>query len=229
MKKLVAELNWMERGVDGIVMDLGVSSPQLDDAKRGFSFLKEGPLDMRMDLAQKLDAYTWLHEASEEELSSVFRDYGEERFSKRIAKAIVLARAVKPIINTQELAAIVSRANPKWEKHKHPATRVFQAIRIYINDELHELQFGLESCFDVLAVGGRLLVISFHSLEDRCVKHFMRKYAQCSDFPLGVPVREDQMHIRSKCIGRATRASEQEVKSNPRARSAVLRVMEKLA
>lgn len=228
IKEWINKLGWNEK-INGIIMDLGVSSPQLDDAKRGFSFLQKGPLDMRMDLSQKLRACDWLNQASEQELTKVFREYGEERFSGRIARAIVKARTDRLIEDTAELADIVSKAHPRWEKHKHPATRVFQAIRIYINDELRELQMGLESCLDVLAVGGRLLVISFHSLEDQLVKRFMRKHASGGDIPLGLPVREDQLNIRLKCIGRSVRASDLEVASNPRARSAILRIMEKVA
>ena len=163
--------------VSGILLDLGVSSPQLDKADRGFSFMQAGPLDMRMDSHQHLTAERFINEGSEQTLADVFFEYGEERFAKRIARAIVAARAITPIRDTAVLADIVKAANPKWEKHKHPATRVFQAIRIYVNQELTDLVACLDQCLDILAIGGRLAVISFHSLEDRIVKQFMQRQA----------------------------------------------------
>jgi len=227
LKLWLEELN-LSKKVSGILLDLGVSSPQLDNPKRGFSFMSDGPLDMRMDMTQQLTAAKWLNSAPVEEIAQVLREYGEEKFARRIANAIVMERKIAPIVTTLRLAAIVSKANPKWEKHKNPATRSFQAIRIFINNELQELSACLEQCLEVLAVGGRLLVISFHSLEDRIVKQFIRKYSRGGDIPIGVPLRQDQLTIRLKVIGSAYRASAAEIKRNPRARSAVLRVMEKL-
>lgn len=227
IKEWVEELN-MTGKISGILLDLGVSSPQLDNPLRGFSFLKDGPLDMRMDLTQKFTAADWINHAKEAEIAQVLYEYGEERFARRIAKAIVNERVQMPIVTTKRLAEIVSRANPKWEKHKHPATRAFQAIRILVNSELSELQDCLEQCLEVLAVKGRLLVISFHSLEDRIVKQFMHKHISGGDIPSGVPLRQDQLNIRLRSVGRAIRASVAEIHNNPRARSAVLRVMEKI-
>jgi 16S rRNA (cytosine1402-N4)-methyltransferase len=227
LKEWVKELKMIGK-IDGILLDLGVSSPQLDDPERGFGFMQQGVLDMRMDRSQPLSAKAWINKAKEEEIATVLKDYGEERYARRIAKAIVAARKVAMIETTERLAAIVKEANPRWEEHKHPATRAFQAIRIFINNELDELQRGLEVCLDVLAVGGRLVVISFHSLEDRIVKQFIKKYETGGDIPKRVPLRRDQLIIRVKKIGRPIRADAMELQSNPRARSAVLRVMEKL-
>lgn len=199
--------------IDGVLLDLGVSSPQLDDAERGFSFLKDGPLDMRMNNAIGMNAADWINSAREEEIANILYEYGEERFSRRIAKAIVEERKIAAIVTTKRLAEIVSAANPRWERHKHPATRSFQAIRIFINSELDELKKVLLQALEVLCVGGRLAVISFHSLEDRIVKNFMREHNRA------------QLKIISKII----RPTDDEVKFNPRARSAILRVGEKLA
>lgn len=215
--------------VDGILLDLGVSSPQLDNPERGFSFMQEGPLDMRMDLTQSISAAKFVNEAEVNEMASVFRRYGEERFAGRIARAIVEARAVTPITTTLELAEIVKEANPKWEKHKHPATRVFQAIRIHVNQELTDLSSCLEQCLDVLAPGGRLAVISFHSLEDRIVKQFMRDKEQGNRPPPEVPVRYEETKTNFKRVGKAVMPQENEINENVRARSAVLRIGEKLA
>ncbi|KTD49124.1 S-adenosylmethyl transferase MraW [Legionella quinlivanii] len=215
--------------VDGVLMDLGVSSPQLDDAERGFSFLKEGPLDMRMNLHQKLDAATFVNRTDEQEMKEVFRKYGEERFAGRIARAIVAARQQSPILTTQALAEIVKAANPKWEKHKHPATRVFQAIRIYINDELSDLEKALKSSVDVLKIGGRLAVISFHSLEDRIVKQFMKAMEEGNRPPPGVPVKYNEIVKKFRRVGKAIMPEESEIKENVRSRSAVLRIGEKLS
>jgi 16S rRNA (cytosine1402-N4)-methyltransferase len=227
LREWVEELEWSGK-VNGVLLDLGVSSPQLDEAERGFSFMQSGPLDMRMDVTQKLTAAAWINSAKASEMEHIFRLYGEERFSKRIANAIAEARARMPIETTGQLAEIVKQAHPRWEVGKHPATRVFQAIRIFINDELSELRNCLEQCLEVLAVHGRLLVISFHSLEDRIVKDFMYKNVQGGDIPIGVPIRQKDLQIRLKRIGRAIRASDDEVRNNPRARSATLRVMEKV-
>lgn len=215
--------------IDGVLLDLGVSSPQLDNPERGFSFMYPGPLDMRMDLNQCLDAEKFINQAKVEELTQVFRDYGEERFAGRIARAIVAAREHTPINTTQLLAEIVKEANPKWEKHKHPATRVFQAIRIHINQELSDLSICLNEVLDALVVGGRLVVISFHSLEDRIVKQFMRAKEQGARLPIGVPVRNSEIMTCFKRVGKAIKANESEIKQNNRARSAVLRIGEKTA
>lgn len=215
--------------VDGVLLDLGVSSPQLDDAARGFSFLRDGPLDMRMDQTTGMSAAEWLNEVKESTLCDVLKQYGEERFAKRIAAAIVEARKEAPIERTKVLAEIVAKAVPFREKHKHPATRTFQAIRIVINNELKELSDCLDQSLEVLKIGGRLVVISFHSLEDRIVKRFMKKEEKGGDFPAGLPVRPEDFHPRLKIVGRAIRSTEQEVQSNPRARSAVLRIAEKIA
>lgn len=177
----IAEQGWEQ--VDGILLDLGVSSPQLDDASRGFSFQKDGPLDMRMDTHRGPTAAQWLADAGEKEIARVLKEYGEERFAKRIARAIVAARTEQPITTTKQLSAIVAAANPAWEKGKDPATRAFQAIRIYINHELDELDECLSQVTDLLVPGGRLVVISFHSLEDRRIKQFMRKQSKGDDFP----------------------------------------------
>ena len=171
--------------VDGILLDLGVSSPQLDDGDRGFSFLHDGPLDMRMDTSRGETAAQWLSRAVESDIAAVLKDYGEERFARRIAAAIVAAREDSPLTSTAQLARVVSEANPKWERHKHPATRSFQAIRIKVNRELEDLQDLLSGALDMLRIGGRLVVISFHSLEDRLVKRYMRDMARGEKFPPG--------------------------------------------
>lgn len=215
--------------VDGILLDLGVSSPQLDQPGRGFSFMQQGPLDMRMDLTQELSAATFVNEASDEEMAKIFRTYGEERFAGRIARAIVEARKLQPITKTLEFAEIVKEANPKWEKHKHPATRVFQAIRIHVNQELSDLTDFLENSLEALAPGGRLAIISFHSLEDRIVKQFMRNREQGERLPLEVPVRYEVTTTDFKRVGKAIMPQDSEIKDNVRSRSAVLRIGEKLA
>lgn len=215
--------------VNGILLDLGVSSPQLDTPERGFSFMQQGPLDMRMDLTQDLDAQQFVNEAEADEMAEVFRVYGEERFAGRIARAIVAARTLNPISSTLQLAEIVKEANPKWEKHKHPATRVFQAIRIHINQELSDLTRFLNDSIDVLAPAGRLSIISFHSLEDRIVKQFMRNKEQGERLPLEVPVRYEEIKTNFRRVGKAVMPNDSEVKNNVRARSAVLRIGEKLA
>jgi 16S rRNA (cytosine1402-N4)-methyltransferase len=215
--------------VNGILLDLGVSSPQLDQAERGFSFTKDGPLDMRMDPASGISAAEWLAQAEMKQIAEVLKTYGEERHAKRIARAIVEARVRAPISTTMQLAEIVSMANPSWEKNKHPATRSFQGIRIYINSELDALQRVLKSVIDVLAIGGRLVVISFHSLEDRIVKRFMRDQAKGDRFPPGVPVTQESLQPRLRLVGKAVRSSEDEIATNPRARSAILRVAERFS
>ncbi|WP_439105698.1 16S rRNA (cytosine(1402)-N(4))-methyltransferase RsmH [Congregibacter sp.] len=221
-----------ERGlgaVDGILLDLGVSSPQLDQAERGFSFQQDGPLDMRMDRGRGESAADWIAVASEQEIIDVLRQYGEERFAKRIAGAIVKARSETPLTRTAQLAAIVREAHPRWEKHKHPATRSFQAIRIRVNRELDDLADLLSLALSVLAVGGRLVVISFHSLEDRLVKRHLRDMSRGPQLPRNLPVRDAESGAQMRLLGKAVRASEAEVDENPRSRSAIMRCAEKLA
>ena len=214
-------------GVDGVLLDLGVSSPQLDDAARGFSFRRGGPLDMRMDTSRGQTAAQWLETASEAEIREVIRDYGEERFAKQIAKAIVAARQGGPVVTTGQLAAIVGAAVRTREKHKDPATRTFQAVRIYLNQELAHLSLALPQILDLLTPGGRLVVISFHSLEDRIVKRFMRDAAR-ADVPIRLPLRESELpQPRLRLIGKPVRPSAEEIAANPRARSATLRVAER--
>lgn len=214
--------------VDGILLDLGVSSPQLDDAQRGFSFLRDGPLDMRMDTRTGYTAAQWLAHAKEHDIAKVLREYGEERHAKRIARAIVNERVVTPIETTGQLAAIVSAANPAWEKHKHPATRAFQAIRIFINQELNELQVTLNQALEALAIGGRLAVVSFHSLEDRIVKRFIRHHARAENIPVDLPVIASMIRSRLLGLGRGIKPTAAEIEENSRSRSAILRVAEKL-
>jgi 16S rRNA (cytosine1402-N4)-methyltransferase len=215
--------------VDGILLDLGISSPQVDDASRGFSFRNDGPLDMRMDTTRGMSAADWLAEVPERQLEKVIRDYGEERFAFQIAKAIVARRAVEPISSTRQLAAIVANAVKTREKGKDPATRTFQAIRIFINQELEDLEAGLNAAFELLAPGGRMSVISFHSLEDRIVKQFMASKAKVEQPDRRLPIRAvDLPQPLMKLISK-TKPSDLEVGENPRARSAVLRVAERLA
>ncbi len=218
----------IEGRVNGVLMDLGVSSPQLDDPGRGFSFLRPGPLDMRMDPTRGRPAAAWLAEAPVEELADVIRRYGEERHARRIARAIDRARREAPIDTTARLAAVVASAVPEREPGKHPATRTFQAIRIFINGELEELEAALPQTLDVLAPGGRLAVISFHSLEDRRVKRFIQQEARGDRFPPDLPVPYSALTPTLKPVGKAVRATAAEVADNPRARSAVLRVAERL-
>lgn len=214
--------------VNGVLMDLGVSSPQLDDASRGFSFMRDGPLDMRMNPQQSPSAAEWLAEADEKDIADVIYRYGEERFSRRIARLVVARRQEEAIETTRQLAELVSEAVPKKEKHKHPATRTFQAIRIFINRELEDLEIGLKAAVDRLAPGGRLVVISFHSLEDRVVKRFMRDLARGPQLPKGIPVTAEQEASAFRLIGKAAKAGAEEVEDNVRARSAVMRVLERV-
>ena len=212
--------------VAGVLLDIGVSSPQLDDASRGFSFMRDGPLDMRMDTTQGETASEWLDRADEKEIREVIFRYGEERFAKQIAAAIVAAR---PIRSTSQLAEVVGRAVRTREPGQHPATRTFQALRIHVNQELEELMSVLPQCVGALAPGGRLVVISFHSLEDRVVKNFIRTRSAADTLPRGVPVRaKDLPTPELRPIGKAVKPSDAEVRRNPRARSAVLRVAEKI-
>jgi 16S rRNA (cytosine1402-N4)-methyltransferase len=216
--------------VDGVLMDLGVSSPQLEDAGRGFSFRLDGPLDMRMDVSRGITAGQWLATASENQIGEVIRTYGEERFARQIARAVVAARSRGALDTTRQLAQIVEDAVRTREPGQDPATRTFQAIRIFINQELEELSLALAQGLELLQEGGRLVVISFHSLEDRIVKRFMRDNAQPAPVPRGLAVREaDRAPPRLRLVGKPVRASQAEIAANPRARSAMLRVAEKLA
>lgn len=231
LEAVVSKRGWLG-GVDGVLLDLGVSSPQLDDPQRGFSFLRDGPLDMRMDPSQGLDAATWINEATAVEIANVLYQYGEERLSRRIAKVIVQAREIERITTTGQLARIIEKVYPKQEKHKHPATRSFQAIRIFINQELAALESVLPQLITVLAVGGRMCVITFHSLEDRIVKQFIQYEVTGESYPAHLPLTEQQLQAlrktRLRKIGKSITASADEVKANPRARSARLRVAEKV-
>jgi 16S rRNA (cytosine1402-N4)-methyltransferase len=224
-----------ERGllgkVDGFLLDLGVSSPQLDDAERGFSFMKDGPLDMRMDPTSGQSAAEWLARADVDDIAWVLKTFGEERFAKKIARAIVHDRVTEPYVRTRQLAEMIARVNPSKEKGKHAATRSFQAIRIYINSELDEIETALNGALQVLAPEGRLSVISFHSLEDRLVKHFIRKHEKGPEVPHGIPLTEAQLAggRKLKSVGKALKPSEHEVNENSRSRSSVLRVAQRLA
>lgn len=228
MLEFVAEAAGVAGKVDGVLFDLGVSSPQLDDPARGFSFLRDGPLDMRMDPGQGESAAAWLARARETDIAHVLKTYGEERYAKRIARAIVQARQESPITTTARLAAIVTAANPAWERDKHPATRAFQALRIYINGELEALEASLPQAVRALAPGGRLAVISFHSLEDRIVKRYMRREARGEDLPRHLPLLPNAAQPTLRAVGKARFPAEAEVRDNPRARSAVLRVAERV-
>lgn len=217
--------------IDGVLLDLGVSSPQLDDPERGFSFMRDGPLDMRMDPTRGISAAQWLTEAKEEDIAWVLKNFGEERFSKRIARAIVERNQTEePLTRTKHLASLIAAVSPVKEKHKHPATRSFQAIRIYVNSELDEIRQALTGALSILAPGGRLSVISFHSLEDRIVKQFMRNESRGPQVPRGLPLTEAQLKAHGapslKLAGKM-KPSEQEISVNPRARSSVLRFAEK--
>jgi len=215
--------------VHGILMDVGVSSPQLDDAVRGFSFRRNGPLDMRMNPLAGQSASQWLAHVAEQELIYIIKNYGEERFARRIARAIIIERQQAPITTTNRLAAIIRKASPFTEKGKDPATRTFQAIRIYINNELEELQQALLQAIPVLAPKGRLAVISFHSLEDRITKQFIRKFERGDDFPPDLPVTSSQLTPQLRRIGKVIKPGADELAMNVRARSACLRVAERLA
>ncbi|MCQ4295730.1 16S rRNA (cytosine(1402)-N(4))-methyltransferase RsmH [Pseudomonas stutzeri] len=225
----VAQRGWTGT-VSGVLLDLGVSSPQLDDPERGFSFLNDGPLDMRMDPSRGVSAAEWIARAEADEIARVFKDYGEERFAKRMARAVVQRRADAPFERTADLAKVLTEANPAWEKGKNPATRAFQGLRIYINNELGDLESGLDAALEALEVGGRLVVISFHSLEDRIVKQFMRRHAkgEADKLPRDLPIIPKAFEPRLKLLGKPQYASDAEVKANPRSRSAVMRVAEKL-
>ncbi|MFO6423289.1 16S rRNA (cytosine(1402)-N(4))-methyltransferase RsmH [Motilimonas sp. KMU-193] len=218
--------------VDGVLMDLGVSSPQLDDAERGFSFLRDGPLDMRMDPTSGISAADWLAKADVDDIAWVLKTFGEERHARKIARAIVMDRVERePYTRTKPLAEMIARVNPSKEKNKHPATRTFQAIRIYINSELEEIDRALMGSLDVLKPDGQLSVISFHSLEDRMVKRFIRNQEKGPEVPAGLPLTEEQLNQGRtlKSVGKAIKPSKEEIEQNPRARSSVLRVAKRLA
>ena len=214
--------------VSGIVADLGVSSPQLDDASRGFSFRNDGPLDMRMDRNEELNAASWLQQASQQDLRDTFKSFGEERYAGRIARTIVERRAIFPLATTRQLADLVAECVPSHEPDKHPATRTFLAIRMRVNRELREITDFLPQCVDLLRQGGRLVVITFHSVEDRIVKRFMRDAQIGAPGPVGVPFRNSEFHPTLKIIGKALRPSASEIHGNRRARSAVMRVAERI-
>lgn len=228
LSRIVSERDVCGR-VDGLLMDLGVSSPQLDTPERGFSFLYDGPLDMRMDYSSGLTAAQWLAEVDEQDLIRVLFDYGEERYARRIAKAIVEQRRTAPLLTTRQLAELIADTLPFREKHKHPATRTFQAIRIAINRELEELTKGLTDAVGVLRPGGRLVVISFHSLEDRIVKRFIRAESGAKYDPGRLPIKDSEIGKGAlQRVGKAVKASIEEVAQNPRARSAIMRVAERI-
>ncbi len=236
MQRILQEMG-IEK-IDGVLLDLGMSSPQLEETSRGFSFRSEGPLDMRMDTSSGQTAAEWLTTVTENQLEKVIKDYGEERHARQIARAITMARTRQPIVTTLQLAEIISaivRARQRQrqrENMRHPATRTFQAIRIHLNQELEELSLVLPQCVELLKPGGRLVVISFHSLEDRIVKQFMRAAANSNELPRGIPLREKDLKRFSKqklkLIGKAIRPNEHEVTENIRARSAVMRVAERI-
>ena len=222
---LLNEAGWS--WVDGVLLDLGVSSPQLDEPERGFSFRNDGPLDMRMDPDTGQSAADWLAHEDEKEIARVLREYGEERFAKRIARRIVEVRQEQPVTRTVQLAELIREAVPFEDRYKHPATRSFQAIRIRVNEELPQLDEALRQAVDHLGPGGRLVVISFHSLEDRRVKRFMRDLSRGPQLPRGVPVTAEMEETGFRTVGRAVQASEAERSLNVRARSAVMRVLER--
>jgi 16S rRNA (cytosine1402-N4)-methyltransferase len=227
MERYVREWG-VDEGLDGILLDLGVSSPQLDDPDRGFSFMGDGPLDMRMNPLQGVSAKEWLAEAPERELTRVFWEFGEERYARRIARSIVMTRQKQRLETTGQLARLIENTIGRREKNKHPATRCFQAIRIFVNDEMAHLAKGLVEAIEVLRPGGRLVVISFHSLEDRLVKRTIKEAARPGQVRRNIPQHPDLKPVL-KAIGKAIKASESELSVNPRARSAVMRIAEKLA
>ena len=216
-------------GAAGILLDLGVSSPQLDRAERGFSFLRDGPLDMRMDSSCGVSAAEWLNMAAEADIAAVLKNYGDERYARRIAAAIVRERSIASIESTGRLAKIVATAHPSWERGRHPATKSFQAIRIHINNEMQDLDRFLSEVIDALEIGGRLVVISFHSLEDRRVKRFIRDEQRGLVLPKNIPLMEVDRGVRLIKVGRAIKPSDGEIDRNARARSAVMRVAERVA
>lgn len=225
LSEQVAKRGWLGR-IDGILLDLGISSPQVEDSARGFSFSRSGPLDMRMDPTSGESASEWLARVPEQELIEVLYEFGEERYAKRIARAIVTERSKEPLLTTGTLSALVAKANPRWERERHPATRTFQAIRIFINQELAELEAVLPQAVEALAPGGRLVVISFHSLEDRIVKRFIRHEAKGEPTEKYLPMVPFSPRLRE--VGKKQKPGTEEIEKNPRARSAILRVAEKL-
>ena len=225
----IIEREGLRQRITGMVFDLGVSSPQLDHASRGFSFQKQGPLDMRMDFSTGETVADWLSAVEEAELVRVLRELGEERYAKRIARAVVGARGHVPLTTTTELAALISQCVPTAEPGKHPATRTFQALRIKVNGELDELDVILSQIESLLSVNGRLVVISFHSLEDRRVKHFFRRCARGDRYPPDLPITRDQIRPTLRLVGKLLKPTSEEVDLNPRARSAVMRVAERTA
>ncbi len=227
-KDLQNTLSHLKGQIKGILFDLGVSSPQLDQAERGFSFQNDGDLDMRMNPTAGEPIANWLHRAKVDEIADVLFIYGEEKYSRRIARAIVQARDIEPITRTLQLAEIIKKAHPAWEKHKHPATKSFQALRIFINQELDVLPNALSQTIDLLDKNGRLAVISFHSLEDRIIKRFIRDQAKGKAADLDLPFLPTEHQPTFKAIGKAIYPSDEEIRHNPRSRSAVLRVAEKL-
>ena len=215
--------------ISGVLLDLGVSSPQLDQAERGFSFMRDGPLDMRMDTSRGLSAAEWIAAADEQDIARVIKEYGEERFARRMASAVVKERVKAPITGTVQLAGILAAAHPAWERGKHPATKAFQAIRIFINRELEDLEDLLAQVIDNLKVGGRLVIISFHSLEDRRVKRFIRDQEQGIKLPKNLPIRDVDRGVRLVKVGKAIKPAVTEVDGNIRSRSAVMRIAERVA
>ena len=215
--------------LSGVLLDLGVSSPQIDQAERGFSFMRDGPLDMRMDTSKGLSAAEWIASADEQEIARVIKEYGEERFARRMASAVVKEREKTPITRTVQLAGILAAAHPAWERGRHPATKAFQAIRIFINRELDDLEALLAQIIDTLKVGGRLVVISFHSLEDRRVKRFIRDQEQGIKLPKNLPIRDVDRGVRLIKVGKAVKPAVSEVDGNVRSRSAVMRTAERVA
>jgi 16S rRNA (cytosine1402-N4)-methyltransferase len=225
--KKIAEKNNISGNINGILLDLGVSSPQLDDAKRGFSFQKDGPLDMRMDPDKGQSVAEFLEKVREDKLAEILKTYGEERYAKKIANAIIKAQQENPITTTLQLAEIVKKAHPAWERDKHPATRVFQALRIYTNQELEVLKAVLPQCLEILKNNGRLAVVSFHSLEDRIVKQFIQEEIHGDVVLRQLPIKDLELKKSLRSIGRAIRPTEVEMNENPRSRSAILRIVEK--
>jgi 16S rRNA (cytosine1402-N4)-methyltransferase len=230
LENIVEKHELMEQ-IDGILLDLGVSSPQLDEAERGFSFMKDGPLDMRMDTSRGQTAAEWLAVADVEDITWVLRTFGEEKHAWRIANAIVEERELTPLTRTGQLAQLIKKTAPQREIKKHPATRSFQAIRMYINSELEQIEKVLSASLAVLKTGGRLTVISFHSLEDRLVKQFMKKHSQAKKVPRGLPISEEELNKGKKLVlvGKKLKPTKDEVEENVRSRSSVLRVAERLA
>ncbi|WP_019531262.1 16S rRNA (cytosine(1402)-N(4))-methyltransferase RsmH [Dasania marina] len=227
LKNFIADKNIAS--LDGILLDLGVSSPQLDQAERGFSFMRDGYLDMRMNPDAGQSAAEWIAEAKVPEIRKVLKEFGDERYALRIAEAIVAERDKNPITTTLHLQKVVAEAHPAWERGKNPATKAFQGIRIFINNELGDLEDLLNQALDLLSIGGRLVVISFHSLEDRMVKRFIKQQVRGDVLPAGVPILDSQLNKRMKQIGKAVRAGSAEVEGNVRSRSAIMRVAEKIA